>query len=51
MGYYFNTIQWFKQKIATIGWFLFIWGNDFTEEEYWGQIYEQEKRYHENIQD
>lgn len=34
-----------KQFIACIGWKLFIWGNNFTEEEYWHQIYEQEKPY------
>lgn len=37
-----------KMKIASIGWKLFIWGNDYTEESYWEQIYQQEKAYHEN---
>lgn len=32
-----------KDKIASIGWHLFLWGNDLTKEEYWKQIYEQEK--------
>ncbi len=36
-----------RMFISNIGWKLFIWGNDFTEEEYWEQIYEQEKSYRE----
>jgi len=31
-----------KQLLASIGWKLFIWGNDTTQEEYWKQIQEQE---------
>ena len=31
-----------KQWIASIGWQLFMWGNDITVEEYWNEIYEQE---------
>lgn len=34
-----------KQWIASIGFRLFIWGNETTEEEYWEEIYQQEKRY------
>ena len=36
-----------RMFISNIGWKSFIWGNDFTEEEYWEQIYEQEKSYRE----
>lgn len=38
-------ISYFKNKIASLGWFLFIYFSDTTEEEYWSQIYEQEKNY------
>ena len=31
-----------KQFIASIGWKLFIWGNNYTQEEYWESIYQQE---------
>ena len=31
-----------KMFIAGIGWKLFIWGNNLTEEEYWHSIYLQE---------
>jgi hypothetical protein len=37
-----------KSKLASIGWKLFIWGNDFTEEEYWTRIYQQEKQFQES---
>jgi len=40
-----TILQRIKQVIAEIGWKLFIWGNDFTQEEYWQQIYLQEKPY------
>lgn len=39
-----NLIR-FKQKLASIGWKMFIYFNNFTEEEYWNQIYEQEKTF------
>lgn len=31
--------------IASIGWRLFIWGNQTSEEEYWKQIWEQENNH------
>jgi len=31
-----------KSWLADIGWKLFIWGNDFTQEEYWERIFRQE---------
>jgi len=37
-----------KRKLASIGWKMFILFNNFTEEEYWKIIYEQEKSYLEN---
>ena len=40
-----ELIERIKQWIAVIGWNLFIWGNNITEEEYWQRIYEQEKAY------
>lgn len=44
----FNFITKIKMFLASIGWKIFIWGNDFTEEEYWESIYQQEKN-HKNI--
>lgn len=40
-----------KLFIGGIGWKLFLWGNGFTDEEYWEQIYEQEKRFREKYND
>lgn len=34
-----------RQWIASIGWKLFIWGNNTTQEEYWKQIQEQENNF------
>lgn len=36
-----------KMFIAGIGWTLFIWGNNTTEEEYWHNIYLQEIPFNE----
>ena len=36
-----------KRFLGSIGWKLFIWGNGFTQEEYWERIYQQEKDYKE----
>lgn len=44
-------IDYFKKQIASIGWRLFIWGNSYTEEEYWEQIYEQEKAFREPLEE
>lgn len=44
-----SFISEFKRVIASIGWRLFIWGNRFTEEQYWEQIYEQEKAFREPL--
>lgn len=38
-----------KMFIASIGWKLFIWGNNYTEEEYWQSIYEQELNYKNSV--
>jgi hypothetical protein len=35
-------LQKLKNIISSIGWKLFIWGLGISQEEYWGQIYEQE---------
>jgi hypothetical protein len=32
-----------RLKIGSIGWRMFIWGVDTTEEKYWDDIYELEK--------
>ena len=40
-----------KLYIGSIAWKLFLWGNGFTEEEYWERIYEQEKRFREKYND
>lgn len=32
-----------KSKIADIGWIMFLWGREMTQEEYWQIIYNQEK--------
>jgi hypothetical protein len=40
-----TIVERIRRFIASIGWKLFIWGNDFTQEEYWGRIYRDEKRY------
>lgn len=33
----------FKRFVAYIGWKLFIWASDTTEDQYWADIYNQEK--------
>jgi len=38
-----------KRNLASIGWKMFIYFNNFTEEEYWNKIYEQEIQ-HRNTQ-
>lgn len=38
-----------KNKISSIAWRLFIWGLGITQEEYWEQIYQQEK-HHKGIE-
>ena len=38
-----TILQRIKQAIAAMGWSLFIWGNNTTEDEYWHSIYLQEK--------
>jgi hypothetical protein len=37
--------------IGAIGWELFIWGMNTTEEEYWNSMYEWEKSYREQKED
>ena len=45
----FGIITVIKQWIAGIGFKLFIWGNDTTQEEYWEDIYQQEKAYKNRV--
>ena len=44
----FSILEIIKQKIASVGFKLFLWGNSISEEEYWKQIYEQEKQFLES---
>ena len=37
----------FRLWIGAIGWELFIWGMNTTEEEYWNSMYEWEKSHRE----
>lgn len=39
------SIEGMRQRIADIGWDLFLWGNRLTAEEYWDRIYKQEKAF------
>jgi hypothetical protein len=43
-----QLIDKFKDFISFIGWKMFLWGNDTTEEEYWEEIYQQEKHWRLN---
>lgn len=36
--------------IGSIGWRMFIWGMDTTEEAYWNSMYEWEKTYRIQIE-
>ncbi len=38
-----TLIEKFKSWIAGIGFKIFLWGNESTEEQYWEEIYQQEK--------
>lgn len=42
-----SLIDKIKTLIANIGFKLFLWANQLTQEEYWKAIYEQEKRYNQ----
>jgi hypothetical protein len=35
--------RWIKAKVSGLGWRLFMWGYDGLEEDYWREIYEQER--------
>jgi hypothetical protein len=37
--------DWLKEKVGDIGWHLFLWAREYTAEEYWKHIYQQEKSY------
>lgn len=41
----------FKGFVSSIGWKLFIWGLGITQEDYWEQIYWQEKHFKESASD
>jgi hypothetical protein len=41
----------FKNWVSSIGWRMFIWGLGKSENEYWNDIYEQEKLFRENSND
>jgi hypothetical protein len=40
-----NLLDRLKSKVSSIGWKLFIWGLEITQEEYWERIYQQEKQF------
>lgn len=40
-----TIIQIIKSYLAGIAFRVFLWGNELTEEQYWKEIYEQEKDY------
>jgi len=40
-----TILELIKSRLASIGWKLFIWGNDFAEDEYFERVYQQEVRY------
>lgn len=40
-----NLLYKIRQFIAGIGFRLFLWGNETTEEDYWEEIYQQEKNW------
>ena len=39
-----------KSFISNIGWRLFLWGSDLTEEQYINQLYEEESLIRTNIE-
>lgn len=40
-----NITSLIKVKLASFGFKLFLWGNNYSEEEYWEIIYQQEKAF------
>lgn len=42
-----SLLEQFRLWVGGLGWRLFIWGMNTSEEEYWDSIYEQEKRHRE----
>lgn len=40
-----NLFEKLKSWISSLGWNMFIWGLDITQEEYWERIYQQEKEF------
>jgi hypothetical protein len=40
-----SRIKKLKSIISSLGWRLFIWGLGISQEDYWEQIYQQEKRF------
>lgn len=41
----FTILKKIKMTIASIGFMLFIWGNETTKEKYWNEICDQENNY------
>lgn len=47
-----EKLSWLKQIklwLAKLGFRLFIWGNETTEEDYWEEIYQQEKEFRQQL--
>ena len=42
-----SLLEQFRLWVGGLGWRLFIWGMNTSEEEYWDSIYEQEKKHRE----
>lgn len=37
-----------RDLIGSLGWKMFLWASEMTEEEYWERLYEHEKMLHEH---
>ena len=46
-----NSENRIKDFIQKIGWRMFIWGLGMTEEDYWADIYTQEKMFRKTSKD
>jgi hypothetical protein len=45
-----SLLKWIKLTLASVGFKLFIWGQETTKEIYWRQIYEIERALAENVE-
>ena len=42
--------EWLKEKIGTCAWHIFLWCLDITDEQYWENIYQDQKKEREQAQ-